>query len=379
MNRHVACMILWGVAACDCERSAGPEAGESATDPNDVAWGDIADHFGVAVPEPGSAPRFDPPAEQEVVDVEPSTSTLAEQPYDHILPGDPLLLVRTELLGAAQDYGARDTLVAFENGEERAVREWDTMFHCFERADPFVYAGGSESLVRVDLRDGSQRTLFEGRVLALALSDDHIFWATGGPARAGEGPGALHRMPRDGGRAELLYSGMPFVLELLVHRDRLYWIGKRRPRRVMDQPPGYLVSAPLSGGDPTTEVFASQRPTGLAIDNDAIYLLTEGTLGHSLNDSFNDGYVLRRAHGTNRWRALAHEQPMPSRLVVEESQLCWVASGNTRAHLRCVANTGGPVAELPQPSGIPVLAMDDGELYVSDRRGTSTLPLSDLP
>lgn len=378
--RWVPLLLL---AACDCSSAPGPSAGPVATqepvDDDDVAWEEVGRRVGADVPSPGAPPSLRPLARRESRDLTATPRVSFEGPYVSVHLGSPPLAVRSDTGPDEGEQVFRYTLVALEEDGPRDLLTLARRPREVVRSGDHVYVA-ADALHRVDLSDGSTVQLTTEPVRALAAGPTHVYFVSGGGAILGDPPSTLHRIPKGGGEPEVLYRDLPFIDRLAVHGDRLLWVAKMRPRRLMDLPPGYFTTAPADGSaPPAQQTFASQRPTDVVVDDEAAYILTEGTLGRSLNGSFNDGLVLRRDHDATEWVTLADRQPMPGSLVQDDTHLCWVTSENAGEHVRCVPKAGGPVLDVTElAAGRATLSLRDGVLAWCDPTGARVLSV-ELP
>ncbi len=378
----VAAVCLSLLPACDCRQRGAPPSRDMqrsrGSGADDIRWDEIGRRVGAPVPTPGTPPAFAPPIDRSVITLPASPRVLADERLSTISLGQPPLAVRTNNLRAPSASRFSYTLVALEETGPRDLATSEHRYRQIVRDGSSAYCVSEGGLDRIDVASGATTHLADGPTHTVAVGETYVYWVSGGFAMLNEPPSTLYRQPKNGGEIKRLYGDLPYVMRLALYGDRIYWIAKMRPRRLMDAPPGYFVSAPMNGrGEPEIETFAAQRPAGLLVGDDAAYILTEGTLGESIGSSLLDGYVLRRPHGEAQWRALADNQAMPGSLVGDDAYLCWCSAGRDDYAIRCVANSGGPIVRVARVPRIrPTLDLRDGELaWTDDRRGVMAVSL----
>lgn len=371
--------------ACDCRQRSDPFSGvpeqPHGSRSDDVRWDDISKRVGAPVPNPGAPPTFEPLVDRSVATLEAQPRVLAKGPYSRIVLGRPPLALRTDNLSARSSSDFRYTLVALDETGPRELVTKRFRYRHIVRDERYAYCAGEGGLDRIDIADGTTTHLADGPTQAMAVSETYVYWVNGGHAMLNEPLSTMYRQSKSGGEIERLYGNLPYIMDLAPRGDRIYWIAKMRPRRLMDQPPGYVAHAAVNGqGDPVVETFSSQRPAGLVIEENAAYILTEGTLGESFDGSFLNGYVLRRPHGETRWRTLADSQALPSSLVHDGTRLCWYSGSSDGYDIRCVANSGGPLLQVARGlQRLPSIDLHDGELaWTGDPRGVMTVSLTEV-
>lgn len=215
------------LAACDCsprrEPVEPPEPGSKG-----IAWEEIGRRVGEQVPTPGPPPELRPLEQRRSERLGATPHLLWEAEYASVVLGEPGLAL---LPDAAPKSSA--TVVALEQDGPRELASVSSRFPEIAADGEHVYCASEDGLQRIGIRAGAVTTIAADAVKAVALGDTHVYWVTGGAPRPGEPPSVVQRARKDedGAEAETLYRDLPYIHELVLRGDRIYWVAKMRPRR----------------------------------------------------------------------------------------------------------------------------------------------------
>lgn len=248
-------------------------------------------------------------------------------------------------------------------------------------SDSSIMIRSRESVSRVSLA-GGDLSVVTGQVSAFTWDTEFYYVASSvtvvGRSQAADG--SISSIPRADGAATDLYSSLPPMKAIGVSGEKLFFIGREpaSPREGrLSYAKGYLARASTSGEDEIEwTFFKTHRPRSLAVSDEAIFVLTEGTLeGH-----LNDGQVLRIPAEGGEWHVLAAGQPMSGELVRGGDWLCWATLDTLDYSVRCVSTSGGPVMEVGWGQGqARGVAIDGSRVYWSEGLAQSTIMVADIP
>jgi len=208
-----------------------------------------------------------------------------------------------------------------------------------------IFLGAAASLLAGC--DGSRVLSWERGALAMAVTDEHLYW-TSGVDHSG-----LIRVPRGGGDVQVLYDGMPWAVSLSPG-PRAMFVGSGRG----------VERAPYVGLRGKLVVPEAGGAFRVVVDGDRLFWLVRrsGTVRSA---------DLRGQGATT----LAAEAAWGSDLAVAGDQVFWTAG--EPGSLYRVSRHGGEVeALLEGVPGLGPLAVSGEHLYAGHARGLSRVALS---
>ena len=127
----------------------------------------------------------------------------------------------------------------------------------------YLYFARDDGVGRIPVAGGSPIPLSatDGRVMAMAIDDGHVYWLT----RSSSGTGSIQSLPKTGGTSTTLVASATGAV-LVTDGTDLYWLETR------DFSDFDLMSVPVAGGAPTTLVRGITNNLGdqLAVNEHAI-------------------------------------------------------------------------------------------------------------
>lgn len=186
--------------------------------------------------------------------------------------------------------------------------------------------GDNQRIIRESRKSGRVATLTDklGIVVALAIDDTYLYW--GEWENDWPGPGAVGRVPRQGGKAKILWRGGP-VEQMILDGERIYAATATE-----------VVSIPTSGGRALTLAGELTRGKAIALDADHVYIADEGDPGMN---SAASGRVLRVPRSGGQVEQLLGPVRWPGALALVGDRIC-------------VGLQNGDIVSIPKDGGPPV-------------------------
>lgn len=205
-----------------------------------------------------------------------------------------------------------------------------------------------------------------GDVLGITLDATHAYWTTGRRiADAGPSGGTVMRVALMGGAPEMLVPDQYLPTEIAVGSHNIYWI---------DEFARQVMTAPLTGGEPTTFATAGQA-SALAVDTTSVYWLNFDYI--TLTSA-----VMKAPLGGGPAVQLAPARLNTRGLAVNASGVYWIdvesdSAPQRTAYLMMVPLDGGRATTLFSTSGdVRELALDEKNAYLVNDDRVLIFPLA---
>lgn len=193
----------------------------------------------------------------------------------------------------------------------------------------------------------------------MAFAGDWVYHSTGGGFFRGATNSRVRAHHRKTGEERVVQGPSAItVTSMVVHRGDLYWVEVKRGTGPTDYPPAYLVRYPLGpdgasrDAKPERIYESSDRPDGLAVLGDVLYLTTMG----SKSGGLADGTLARWNSDSQKPEPLVQAVALPDDLVaVGTSHLCWDQAGDGGTIVVCYEPAKDALQIVARPGSTTML------------------------
>lgn len=166
-----------------------------------------------------------------------------------------------------------------------------------------------------------------------------------------------------------LATGQGLIRVLTVDSTRAYWVNNE----------GAVRSVSLAGGAPVTLSMGQLNPSGIAVDDEHVYVATMGSC--PLSNCGSDGRVIKLPKAGGAPTVLADQQRRVFGIALSGDDLFLITGGSSSApmpdgEVLRVAKRGGPLAALVSGVTPLGLAADTNAVYFSTSSGVSRVSRS---
>lgn len=188
--------------------------------------------------------------------------------------------------------------------------------------------------------------------------------------------GEIARVPKLGGEVQAVADSLGEWLPLsMVVDDTHVYIGALPFDALLAPRPGAILKVPKNGGVVSTLLSDVLMPFEVALDATHVYWASVGTLDFTAGSVAPDGKVERvKKDGTAR-QTLADDLSAPLSLALDASDVYFgqtgIADGNPTIGLYRVAKSGGAVATLDDDTIVITLALDGNTIVLLGGNETS--------
>lgn len=213
-----------------------------------------------------------------------------------------------------------------------------------DELDELEAAGGPTVKPTTLIDDGTKITSF-------TLTGQAVFFTT---------PNSVARYDRKDGTITVVADGEHSPRCLTTDESSLYWC---------EHAAGAIKRLPLGeeGAAVATVAEGLQRPSGLVLDGDMIYVA----------ESVDEGTIVAiPAQGGER-TVLASGQKLPVVTASDRHRVYWVSRVRGRSTIMAIAKTGGEAVTLAKDQQIPhAMAIDDDKAYWTSTESILSVPLA---